>query len=80
MKAILEYDLNDPDEAMAHLRAIKSTDLSLAIWELCHNTKKRILSKVETNEIDAYDAVELVFEEINVILSEHDINIDRFVS
>lgn len=27
MKGILEFDLNDPDDIMSHLRCVKSSDL-----------------------------------------------------
>ena len=30
-KAILEFDLNDPDDQMAHLRAVKSLDMALVL-------------------------------------------------
>jgi hypothetical protein len=39
MKARLTFDLNDPDDAMAHKRCIHSTGLALVIWELIHNSR-----------------------------------------
>ena len=39
-KATLEFDLNEPDDVLAHLRAVKSLDLALALWDIVHNTKK----------------------------------------
>ena len=40
MKARLTFDLNDPDDAMAHKRCIHSTGLALVIWEMIHNSRK----------------------------------------
>jgi hypothetical protein len=40
MKAILKFDLDDPDDAMAHKRCIHSTGLALVIWEMIHNSRK----------------------------------------
>ena len=40
MKARLTFDLNDPDDAMAHKRCIHSTGLALVLWELIHNSRK----------------------------------------
>jgi len=40
MKARLTFDLDDPDDAMAHKRCIHSTGLALVIWELIHNSRK----------------------------------------
>jgi len=39
-EAILKFDLNDPDDRMSHLRAVKSLDMALALWDIVHNTKK----------------------------------------
>jgi hypothetical protein len=49
-KAILEYDLNDFDDQMAHKRAIKSTSMALALWEIIYNTKKRVENEIERDE------------------------------
>lgn len=37
MKAILEFNLDDPDDAMAHLRCAKSLDMALLIWNICNS-------------------------------------------
>ena len=75
-KATLEYNLNDSDDLYAHKRAIKSLDMALAIWEITHNTKKGLEWSMEGKEMDKYDALELVYEKIFEILSEHNIDID----
>ena len=75
-KAKIEYDLNDADDAYAHKRAVKSLDLALALWEITHNTKKGLEWSMEGKEIDKYDALELVFEKIHEIISEHNIDLD----
>jgi hypothetical protein len=31
--ATLTYDLNDPEDRMAHYRAIRSLDIALLLWE-----------------------------------------------
>jgi len=79
-KAILEYDLNDPDDQMAHLRAIKSLDMALVLWEMAYNVKKRIQSQAETENLDSYDAIEKVFETLWEELNEHGINLDDLVN
>jgi hypothetical protein len=78
-KAKLEYDLNDVDDAYAHKRAVKSLDLALALWEITHNTKKGLEWSMEGKEIDKYDALELVFEKIHEIISEHNIDLDDLI-
>ena len=79
-QATLTFDLNDSDEAIAHLRAVKSLDLALAIWDIVHNTKKSLEWRVECDEkIRPCDAVDLVYDKIYAILEEHDIVIDKLI-
>jgi len=78
-KAILEYDLNDHDDKKAHLRAVKSLDMALALWDILHNTKKGLEWSLEGKEVDKYDALELVYEKIYSIIDEHGIIIGDLV-
>lgn len=79
-QAILKFDLNDSDDAMAHLRAIKSLDLALAIWDIVYNTKRSLQWKVEADDkITSFDAIDLVYDKIYAILDEHNIVIDKLV-
>jgi hypothetical protein len=79
-KAILEFDLNDPDDQMAHMRAVKALDMALVLWEIAYNTKKGIKNEIEFNKIDAYEAVDKVFEKLWEEMNEHGINLDDLVN
>ena len=79
-KATLEFDLNDSDDMIAHLRAIKSLDMAMALWEIVHNTKKGLEWSMEDKEIDKYDALELVYKKIHEILDDHNINTDELIN
>jgi hypothetical protein len=79
-RATIEFDLNEPDDVMAHLRAVKSLDMALALWDIVHNTKKGLEWSLEGKEIDKYDTLELVFEKIHEILNEHNINTDELIN
>jgi hypothetical protein len=79
-KATLEYDLNEPDDVMAHLRAVKSLDMAIALWDIVHNTKKGLEWSLEGKEIDKYDTLDLVFQKIHEILDEHNINTDELIN
>jgi hypothetical protein len=78
-KARLEFDLNDHDDKMAHLRAVKSLDMAIALWDITHNTKKSLEWSMEGKELDKYDALELVFDKIYEILKEHNISVDELM-
>ena len=75
-KAIIEYDLKDIDDVYAHKRAIKSLDMALALWTITHNTKKGLEWSMDGKEMDKYDALEMVYEKINEILLEHNIDLE----
>ncbi len=79
-KAKIEYDLNDQDDRMAHLRAVKSLDMAMALWDITHNTKKGLEWAMEGKEMDKYDALEMVFEKIHEILNAHNIDTDELIN
>jgi hypothetical protein len=78
-KATLEFDLNEPEDVIAHYRAIKSLDMASALWDITHNTKKGLEWSLEGKDIDKYDTLELVFEKIYEILNNHNINADELI-
>ena len=78
-EASLKYDLNDTDDAMAHMRAVKSLDMALALWDITHNTKKSIEWSLEGKEIDKYEVLDIVYEKIYEILEEHNIKMDDLI-
>ena len=83
MKAKLQYDLNDPDDRMAHLRAVKSLDMASSLFDITRNLKKKIENRYEdidnTNN-DVFDGIDAVFDEIYDILESHNINIDELIN
>lgn len=78
-KAILEFDLNDHDDNMAHLRCVKSTDMAIVLFQLTSNLKKQILNEIEHKELKDWEAVHLVFEKIHDLVNDYGINIDDLV-
>jgi hypothetical protein len=78
-KAILEYDLNDIDDSMAHMRAVKSLDMALVLWELLNNSKRTLERQMHEKEIDRYEALDMVYERIYELIDEHNIKIDDLI-
>ena len=83
MKATLSYNLNDPDDRMAHMRAGKSLDMASALFEITRNLKKKIEHRYEdidnTNN-DVFDGIDAVFDEIYGILEDNNIDIDELIN
>ena len=80
MKAQLTFDLNDIDERIAHLRCVKSEALMSAIHTFTYNTKKRLMNLVEEKGLSEYEAVDLVFEEFELLMSDHNIIISELIN
>lgn len=81
MKAKLEFDLNDPDDRMSHLRAVKSLDMASALFEITR-LKKQVERRFEseTTECDSFDAIQDVFDRIYQVLSDNNIDIDELIN
>jgi len=82
MKATLSYNLNDPDDRMAHMRAVKSLDMASALFEITRNLKKQVERRFEdeTIEYDSFDVIQDVFERIYEILGDNNIDIDELIN
>ena len=78
-EAILKYDLNDTDDAMAHMRAVKSLDMALALWELLNNSKRTLERTMHEKEMDKYEALDMVYERIYELMDEHNIKMDELI-
>jgi hypothetical protein len=78
-KATLKYDLSDPDDFIAHLRAIKSLDMALAIWNIVHNTKKNLHRTIGETDLSPDDVIDEVYKKIYEILDDHNIDSEELV-
>jgi hypothetical protein len=73
MKAILEFDLDNPDHKMEHLRCIKSTDMALFISELNHNFWRKWKHDETDFNLDNYK------EALGDLMEEYNININELI-
>ena len=74
MVSIIQFNLDDPDDRMAHLRATKSLELCLALWEV-----SQLKKKYEYREDMDWDTVEKFFEDFFEILENQDIKLGKLV-
>jgi hypothetical protein len=77
MQAKLIFDLDNPDDRMAHLRCVKSLDMALVIWEFIRNSRKKLEDREYSKDSDVFDGIEATYEEFYNLLEEHGINIDK---
>ena len=72
----MKYTIQTHDDYEAR-RLLKSTDMAMALWDIQFNLRKRLERQIEG--IGADEFLDTIFEEINEILEEHDINADNLV-
>ena len=75
MKARLVFNLDDSDDAMAHLRCVKSLDMALALWEV----SGKIREIVDTSEDGKYIDADLIWNAWNEAMEQYDINLHKLV-
>lgn len=82
MKATLEFDLNNPDDRMNHLRSVKSLDMACVLFEITHNLKRKLENRFEAQpqERDEFDGLDEVFKEVNNLMSEHGIIMEDLIN
>jgi hypothetical protein len=78
MKAKLEFDLDNPDDKMEHMRCIKATDMALMLWDI----KQKIRRKLKYNEDLSEDELhqwEVMQDEFYSIADDCGINLDELI-
>jgi len=78
MTAKLEFDLNDFDDRMSHLRCVKAADMASILFEMTTNARKRITMGSERSE-EYYKGVDDVFNKLRELMNKHNIDIDELV-
>ena len=81
MKAKLTFDLDNPDDVTQHLRAIKSLDLAIVIYDILQLRKKieRRFENTDNTNNDVFDGIQEYADEVVKILEERNINIEELL-
>lgn len=74
MKAVLEFDLNDPDDQNRFEICNKALDMGLILWEIKCN-KKRSMESQTTK----FEAIDYFYDWLNEELFERGINIENLI-
>jgi hypothetical protein len=81
-QAILKYDLSDSDDRMEFERATKAVDMALVLWELQYNYRKKYKRQVEADDKATereFDLIDIIFNDVLELITEHGINIDSLI-
>lgn len=75
MKAELKFNLDDPDDKMAHMRCVKALDMALAIW----NIKQALEDALDTSEDGLTISGLTLSDRFNDIWSNHNIDLEDLI-
>ena len=76
MKAILEFDLLDPEDRIEHQRMLKSTDLQIALWDISQVLRSKIKYAPDDMSVDTFKAYEEIQEMFYDIINQHKIDLE----
>ena len=78
-KAILEFDLSNPEDIQDYKRTNKTLDMAVALWDI----DQYLRSETKYNENltqDAYDALATARDKFYEILNERNIDMDEILN
>jgi len=85
--ALLKFDLANLDDKMEFKRMISANEMAFFIWDLMLNVKSKIAQEIENSEDDGkwvieakIEALDLIFQRINELYDEHDIQIENLIN
>lgn len=79
-KAILEFDLNDSDDAETHKRMLKSLDMMLVLWDFDNYLRGQLKYNEEGLTGDQYDVLDKARAKLYEILNERNISFDELLN
>ena len=76
MKAIIEFDLNEPDDIEAHKRFTHLNAVYLALWEFDEEMRRQVKYNTEDYNGDQLDAIDKLREKFYQIMNDNQIKLD----
>ena len=78
MKAKLEFDLDEADDKIAHMRCVKATDMALMLWDIKQKIRSKLKYSVDLSE-DELHQWEVMQDEFYSIADDYGINLDLLI-
>jgi len=79
MKGILEFNLDDQEDEVAYIRAVKSTKLAVALWDIDQYLRSKTKYATDSTPPEVYDALQETRDELYRIMSHHSIDLDELL-
>ena len=79
MKGILEFNLEDSADEVAYIRAVKSTKLAIALWDMDQYLRSQIKHAPDSMSSEVYGALQEVRDKLHEIMSDNSIDLDELL-
>lgn len=79
MKGILEFNLEDSADEVAYIRAVKSTKLAVALWDMDQYLRSQTKHAPDSMSPEVYDALLETRDKLHEIMSDHSIDLDELL-
>jgi len=79
MEGILKFNLDDQDDQIAHLRAVKALDIAMALWDVDQYLRRTIKHAPDSMSKEVYDALQETRDELYRIMSHHSVDLDNLI-
>ena len=76
MKAVLEFDLQDIEDRIEHQRMLKAKDMSIALWDMSQELRKKVKYAPDDLSDDTYRAYGEIQEMFYDIINQHKIDLE----
>ena len=76
MKAIIEFNLDEPDDIDAHKRFTMLNSVYLALWEFDQEMRRQVKYNTEEYNGEQLDALDKLREKFYQIMNDNQIKID----
>jgi len=80
MKAILEFDLNDPNDYHPHLRAVHATQMAQLLFFLKHNFRKSLEMFEDDPNVSKSDYIDIVYRNLSELFEDRGVSIDNLIA
>lgn len=79
MKAVLEFNLDDPEDKMSHLRCVKATEMMITLWEMDQHLRSITKYATDSTSQETYDELVKVREMLHEIMGNNGITFDNLI-
>ncbi len=79
MKGILEFDLDEPFDRVAHMRAVKAVDMASALWVMDQYLRSQTKYAPDSMPSEVYGALQETRDKLHEIMSDHSIDLDELL-